>query len=30
MNLHLVSFKGNPITEDANYKKDIIKHLKQL
>lgn len=29
-NLQLLSFKNNPITLDANYKKDIIKTLKIL
>ena len=29
-NLHLISFKNNPITLDANYKKDILKQLRLL
>jgi hypothetical protein len=29
-NLHLLSFKNNPITLDANYKKDILKQLRLL
>lgn len=29
-NLQLLSFKNNPITLDANYKKDIVKTLKVL
>ncbi len=29
-NLQLVSFKNNPITLDANYKKDILRTLKVL
>jgi len=28
--LQLLSFKNNPITLDANYKKDIIRTLKIL
>lgn len=28
--MQLLSFKNNPVTLDANYKRDILKHLKAL